>query len=233
MPILRDMPIALTADQVLAMRRGRAARPELVRGAEEAIRLGQGLWQPAAVYDWFEVRGLAGEEVRLALPGGEGAEAVLHVGPKAGLLAGAAQALVAVMTLGPALEARVHELQAGGQGLLAYLLDSAGVVALGAAGEAIRCLAEEAAAARGWGVSPALGPGSLVGWPVQGQRELCALLPLEQIGVQLNSYNVLLPHKSVSVLIGLGPGYDVAHVGSVCHFCSLQDSCWRRREAQA
>jgi hypothetical protein len=110
------------------------------------------------------------------------------------------------------------------------MLDSAGVVGLGAVGEALRCLAEETAAREEWGVSAALSPGSLVGWELVGQRELCALLPLDSIGVRLNGYCVLEPHKSFSLVIGIGPGYDSGHVGSVCKFCALKNSCWRRRE---
>jgi hypothetical protein len=170
--------------------------------------------------------------VRLAA-NGAGAEAVLEVGPKADLLAPARRLLVAVGTLGPALERRVEELQAGGEVLAAYLLDSAGVVALGAVGEALRCLAEETAAEQGWGVGAAVSPGSLVGWPLQGQRALCGLLPLDQIGVRLTKHCVLEPHKSFSVAIGLGPGYEGRHVGSVCKYCALQDTCWRRREEPA
>jgi hypothetical protein len=159
-----------------------------------------------------------------------GQQSTLRIGPKADLLRGAERALVSVVTIGPELERRVHELQAAGEGLKSYLLDSAGVVALGAVSEAIRCLAEEAAADHKWGVSPSLSPGSLVGWPLAGQRELCALLPLDVIGVQLNSHCVLVPYKSVSGLIGLGPGYEASRVGSVCKYCSLRNTCWRRRE---
>ena len=229
MPILRDIPVALTAEQLIAARGQRPVRPELLRDAEQVIALGQSLWQPMALYDWFDVRAVDGELVRVVHNSG-GGEAVLRVGPKADLLTHARRVLVSVGTIGPALEQRVHDLQVGGEGLKSFLLDSAGVLALGAAGEAIRCLAEETAAELGWGVGPALAPGSLVGWPLQGQRALCALLPLEQIGVRLNSHCVLEPHKSSSTLIGLGPSYDSAHVGSVCKYCALQDTCWRRRE---
>ena len=145
-------------------------------------------------------------------------------------MAGAARALVAVGTLGPALEERAGALQRQGEPVLSYLLDSAGVLALGAIGEALRCLAEETAAQAGWGLGAALAPGSLVGWALEGQRALCGLLPLDQVGVRLSDYCVLEPHKSFSVLIGLGPGYDARHVGSVCKLCALQDTCWRRRE---
>jgi len=72
--------------------------------------------------------------------------------------------------IGPALERRVSELHAAADDLLAFMLDSVGVLALGAIGEALRDRAEKRAAEFGWGVSPALSPGSLVGWPVEGQR---------------------------------------------------------------
>ena len=114
--------------------------------------------------------------------------------------------------------------------MAAYMLDSAGVVALGAVGEALRCLVEETAAELGWGVSPSLSPGSLVGWSLRDQRALCGLLPLEKIGVHLNRSCVLEPHKSASGLVGLGPDYGTTRVGSVCKYCALQKTCWRRRE---
>jgi hypothetical protein len=242
MPILTDIPVALTPEEILATRGKRRVQPALLHDAEEAIILGQTLWQPAAVYDWFDVVELSGEEVTLSPstldgsgagsePGGARRQAVvLDLGPRADLLAGARRALVAVGTIGPELERRVQELQAAREGLKSYLLDSAGVVALGAVGEALRCMAEEAAAAQGWGVSPALSPGSLVGWPLTGQRALCGLLPLADIGVFLNGYYVLEPHKSFSSLIGLGPGFASRKVGSVCKYCTLKDTCWRRRE---
>jgi hypothetical protein len=230
MPILRDIPIALTAEEIIPSRRQKRPSPALLRDAQEAIDLGQTLWQPVAIYDWFDVRARDGETVTIAPAGGDGPGSVLHVGRKADLLAAAEQALVSVISIGPALEQRVQELQNAGEHLKAYMLDNAGVVALGAAGEAIRCVVEEAASERGWGVGASLSPGSLVGWSLRGQRDLCTLLPLDQIGVLLNDHYVLVPHKSASSLIGLGPGYDSAHVGSVCKYCALQDTCWRRRE---
>jgi hypothetical protein len=230
MPILGDIPIALTAEEVIASQRRGRSLPTLLKDAAEAITLGQALWQPQAVYDWFDVRAVSEQRVHVSSATEPDAEVVLHVGPKADLLDPAVQVLVTVCSIGPALEQRVHELQAAGESLKSFLLDSAGVLALGAASETLRCLAEEVAEERGWGVSPALSPGSLVGWSLRGQRELCALLPLEEIGVRLNEQCVLVPHKSASTVIGLGPGYDSAHVGSVCKYCALAETCWRRRE---
>jgi hypothetical protein len=236
MPILTDVPVALTPEEILATRGKRRVQPGLLRDAEEAIALGQTLWRPVAVYDWFDVVELSGEQVTLSPSTGDGVgdpprqTVVLAIGPKADLLAGARRALVGVGTIGPQLEQRVHELQEAREGLKSYLLDSAGVVALGAVGEALRRLAEEVAQAQGWGVSAALSPGSLVGWPLTGQRALCGLLPLADIGVHLNGFYVLEPHKSFSSLVGLGPEFASRKVGSVCKYCTLQDTCWRRRE---
>jgi hypothetical protein len=253
MPILRDVAITLTVEELLSAQGRNEHQPGLVAAAKEAIALGQTIFAPAAIYDEFEVQAVVGERVALCAreQGSKGAREqgssganmnvpplpcssapLLTVGPKADLLAPAQRLLVAVYTIGPALERQVSELYIAGEPLLSYMLDCVGVMALGMVGERLRRLAEELATGRGWGVSPALSPGSLVGWPVQGQRELCALLPLADIGVRLNEYCVLEPHKSVSLAIGLGPGYESHEVGSVCHYCALKDTCWRRRERE-
>jgi hypothetical protein len=231
MPILRDIPITLKAEDIIASPNKGQHRPALLRHAEEAVALGQTLWQPACVYDTFDVHSVEGE--RATLCGVDGVETVLTIGRKADLMAPARRAVVGVVTIGPALEHKVRELQAAGDNMMSYLLDSAGVVALGAAGEALRCIAEDAAEELGWGVSPSLSPGSLVGWPLRGQHDLCGLLPLEQIGVRLTNHAVLEPHKSASGLVGLGPDYESTRVGSVCKYCALQKTCWRRREEPA
>ena len=230
MPILKQIPFEVTPEEVVASHGQRPISPALLKDAEKAIALAQALWQPLAVYDWFDAIAVTGEELRVFSSNDPGGDVVLHVGPKAHLLEDARVLLVGVGTIGPALERRVRELQEQGESLQSYLLDSVGVVALGAVGEALRCLVEETASDRGWGVSAAVSPGSLVGWPLQGQRELCGLLPLDSIGVELNQYYVLETHKSFSVAIGQGPGYASVKVGSVCRYCALKDSCWRRRE---
>ncbi len=233
MKILHNIPISLTPEYVLKEQYRRKDRPAplwMAAVAEEAVALSQDLAAPAAVYAEFPVQDVSGEQVTLTTSESSiAANVKLSVGPKADLLAPADRVMVAVYTIGPALERRVHELNQTGETVLAYMLDSVGVLTLGAVGEILRGKAEARAAELGWGVSPALSPGSLVGWTLQGQQQLCALLPLERIGVRLNEYYVLEPHKSVSMVIGLGPGYESHSVGSVCRYCSLADSCGIRR----
>ena len=231
MPILRDIPISLTADEVVQAQKGQRRRgarnlSAMTAEAQKAIETAQPLYAPAVVYAELTVQEVDAERVVLAPQNGQ--DHVLQVGPHADLLAPATQLLAAVYTLGPALEERVAQLNQSGEVLAAYWLDTIGVMALGAVGEALRGLVEEKAAERDWGVGASLSPGSLVGWPMRGQRALCKLLPLADIGVQLSPHCVLEPHKSVSTVVGMGPGYKAHEVGSACRFCALADSCWRR-----
>jgi hypothetical protein len=234
MPILRDIPIRLTADEILQSgRRGNpmtARSPVVLRAADQAVQIALDVIRPTAVWDEFAI---TQESERIVALDGPHGRTELAIGKGAALLQEARRIMAAVWTIGADLETRVSELHHEGLALLAFMLDTAGVLALGAVGEAVRGIAEQRASAQGWGVSPALSPGSLPGWPVQGQRKLCALLRLREIGVELSPYYVLQPHKSCSAVVGIGPGYTSAHVGSLCERCALSETCWRRRRDAA
>jgi hypothetical protein len=230
MPVLSDIEIELDAREVvLALHRGKKAPEALIGETRDAIARSQDLIYPRALYEWVKVLGVDGELVLLA-SGNGGGDAVLRLGPHADLMAKAELALVSIVTIGSELDEHVEELNKSGELLEAYLLDSVGVVALAEVGKAVREYAEKEAASRGWGVSASLAPGSLQGWPIEGQFDLCALLPLDDIDVHLKESGVLVPFKSASGLIGLGGKYRSKKVGSVCRFCIRADTCWRRKK---
>jgi cobalamin-dependent methionine synthase I len=222
-PILRELPFSLTAD-VLAHSLGeRGDEPVFREAVTRVVKMIEELAKPAAVYDFVPVRevgedyAIVGQDIRLSL------------GPHADLLAPAKQALIFLVTLGPAVEERVEQLLKAGDTLEGYLLDSAAVMALGLAGDNLKRMAEARAAELGWGVGRRLAPGSLVGWPLRDQDKLVSLLPIQEIGVHITQSHVLVPHKSATTLIGLGPGYEEHTVGTVCYLCNLRATCWRRR----
>ena len=221
MPVLKDIEIHISIDELLRAQGSAAQRPAVLEAARWAIAEAQRLAEPAAVWALLPVHHVDGEKARVG-------EAWLRVGPHAALLAPARQALASVVTIGPTLEAEVRRLNQEGRLLEGFLLDSAGVLALAAVGDSLRRLTEALAAQREWGVSLALAPGSLVGWPIHDQKALCSLLDLSAIGVTLNPSQVLVPHKSASGLVGLGPGYTARQVESACRFCPQRETCWRR-----
>jgi hypothetical protein len=221
MPVLKDIEVHISVDELLRAQGSAAQRPAVRDTAQWAIAEAQRLAEPAAVWALLPVHQVDGERARVG-------EAWLRVGPHTDLLAPAREALVSVVTIGPTLEAESRRLIQEGSLLEGFMLDSAGVLALAAVGDSLRHLVEALAAQRAWGVSLALAPGSLVGWPVHDQKALCSLLDLAAIGVTLNSSQVLVPHKSASRLVGLGPGYTATQVESACRFCPQRETCWRR-----
>lgn len=203
MTIVKEIPVSLTAREVVdSLHRGRTAAPKMLEKTEEAVVRAEDLWEPVVVFDWIGIEAVSDAEVRIN-PSNGGVD-TLDVGPHADLLKKAEIALVSVHSIGPRLDEAVRELNRKGDNLLAYLLDSVGVVGLGKVGEAVRAMAEKEAEERNWGVGANLSPGSLVGWPLEGQAPLCSLLPIQEAGITLNTSNILVPFKTVSGLIGLG-----------------------------
>lgn len=229
---LTDISVSIDPETVLlTLNRGRSI-PSLNAGMQAAVTEARALIKPAAALAWVRVDKVDGQCVSISSEGAGGTinSAVLELGPHADLMALASIALISVGTIGDDLDEAVADLSQKGNLLEGYFLDSAGVVALAEVGRAVRETAEATAAEFGWGVSPSLGPGTLAGWPITGQRELWDFLDGDSVGVVLCESGVLKPHKSATALIGLGKAYGSRRVGSVCGFCQLRATCWRRRE---
>ncbi len=107
----------------------------------------------------------------------------------------------------------------------AYLYDIIGLAVLEKVRQRINRLVEAEAREMNWGVGPFLSPGSVHGWDLDDQVNLCALLPMEKIGVTRSEKGILEPFKTLSCLIGIGPDYSARTVGETCEVCSKKDRC--------
>jgi len=223
MPVLRGFPITIERDEVVRRQSLKDPKPAVLAVADWAVQRALELAEPQVAYAVYASEGVHADE--LWLEGGTR----LRLGPHADLAAKARRMIVTVQTIGPHLEAEVRQLMAGADPLKGYMLDCAGVVAVGQAGARIRALIEEMAKKEGWGVSLSMYPGSPMGWPTRAQKDLIALVPAAEIGVELTSGYMLKPQKSSSTLVGIGPGYEETTVGSQCHWCAIQETCWRRK----
>ena len=230
MPIHRDIPIHMTAAEVMtAVSRGRRDASWMAAPAAKAIEQAMRLIDPVVVFDWVTVTDVEGEGVWV-IPAAGGNPLQLRLGPHAGLMEGARVALASINSIGGRLDDEIKRLNAQGDALEGYLLDCVGVVALSKVGDAAARMAEDRAREMGWAVGARLAPGSLVGWDTARQTEICDLLPLEAADIRLTDSGLIVPFKSASGLIGVGPGYRETRVGSVCGLCRLKDSCWRRKD---
>jgi hypothetical protein len=146
-------------------------------------------------------------------------------------LAGASEVVLAVCTIGPALEERVAALFAAGHTLQALALDGAGSGAVGEVSRMMGARICDAASARGLNVGMRASPGQ-EGWSIWQQRTLFRLVPGDEIGVRLTESCLMLPRKSVSFALGLGT--EMSPDGVPCDFCSKRERCrWRKEGVQA
>ena len=231
---LSNIDITLDANAVLegqGIDPGRA-RPGLVEPAEAILPRLPDLLDGAAIYDVFPVLTssdkLSGSEQpswdhkTIRLDGGLTFEGPLP----ARALEGAEKVAIAVCTIGPALEAAVKELF-DDDPVQAMALDGAGVAALREVSWVVIDEVRTIAAEHGWGSGMRAQPGQ-EGWSILQQRAIFGHLPGDQIGVRLNDSCLMVPQKSVSFVIGMGPGMRPDAVA--CDFCSRRERClWRVR----
>ena len=137
-------------------------------------------------------------------------------------LASAQSIALIVCTIGRRLDERISALMVNDPAL-ALALDSFGSVATEALGTAVCHRLEEAAAQRQQCTSVPLSPG-MVGWPVEvGQPQIFSNLDAAAIGVTLNDSALMIPRKSISLVLGFAP--TPFEAGAPCDFCALRNTC--------
>jgi hypothetical protein len=131
-----------------------------------------------------------------------------------------------VSTAGPRLEHWSGELMAGGDMMRGYIVDA---IASEYVEQASAWLEKKIAGhvqSRGWKMTNRYSPG-YCDWPVSEQHKLFSLLPEKFCGITLTESALMIPIKSLSGIIGLGP--DVKRGAFQCSICDLKE-CFRRRE---
>jgi hypothetical protein len=202
----------------------RQRRSAAVGIAEQAIKIGLELLQPAVVTATFAVVEFRHEQVRFEGGGHLGGPLIAEH------FRSARSVVVAVCTIGPALEAVASESFAEDPAL-GVALDAVGSAAVDMLAMEMCRQVDEKAAVDGLRTTVPLSPG-LVGWPLAaGQRQLFALVDAATIGVTLTEGYMMTPHKSTSLAVGTGP--DVEHVGETCDYCSMAGTCRYRQEHSA
>jgi hypothetical protein len=217
---ITDIRISLEAADVLEGQGidPRRARAGLMDAAQGVLADLTDLLEPALVYDVFPVRSFRGKTIELE--GGGTFEGPLA----ARALAGAEKVAPAVCTIGEALEQRVNELFSPDP-VQAMALDGAGVAALREVSRVVNDEGCETASAHSWGTGMRAQPGQ-AGWLIWQQRVIFEHLPADEIGVRLNDSCLMIPRKSVSFAIGMGPHMQPDVVA--CDFCSKPKRCpWR------
>lgn len=224
--IKRDWEIHFDAGQYAAQAGGSLARllarPGMQADWEAALADARALVRPAAIWDSFPIREFRHE--RLVMANG----VAIGGGPVGAVVAGAHELVIGVCTVGDEISARISAYQCNGQRLRSLFLDDLGSWAVDQVRQQLCRTVEADAAARGWRASPALSPGESE-WSVADQAVIFRLLDTRPIGVTLSESLVMSPIKSLSLIIGVGPGPLGVEGGSNCDFCTIRERCAHRR----
>jgi len=191
----------------------------LVSHAERAVVEGAALLAPTVAQNRRAITAVRHDQIRL-----EGG--ALLSGPLVTRELGKAQEVVAIIvTIGDRLEALVSNLIAA-EPAFALALDGFGSAAVQAVADAACERIRVEAAAAGMQTTLPLSPG-MVGWDLgTGQRQIMALLGESNASVRLTRSSLMLPKKSLSMVLGIG--VEVTAEGSVCDLCNLADTCRHR-----
>lgn len=223
MTVIRDIPLSLTMGHVLR-RQGMgdisAVSPKILALSRELLDEAVPLQflETAIAYEFCPVKEINDRGERL-----QG-----HIFLKTGLLQKrlpfASELAAIVCTIGPQLERKVTDYFACDEPLRGVLLDGIGSAAVDIlAQEACRmiCVVAES---RGNEFSSPLSPG-MPGFPLSEQWALCRIAQAEKIGVHLSKSAMMIPRKSISMLVGIGPKMPTWTKAQVCSECVLKKTC--------
>ncbi len=129
-----------------------------------------------------------------------------------------------VTTAGEAVSQRCLELNRAGDTIYSYVLDTLGTVVAEKTLEKMMLMLESQLPS-GWHLSESYSPG-YCNWDVAQQQMLFSFFPPGFCGVTLSPSSLMHPVKSVSGLIGLGPGLN--RKGYHCDICNDKTCIYRR-----
>jgi len=223
MPVIRDIPLSLKTREVLrrqGLGGGAKVRPEikiLIRELLASLKKAR-LLEPAAAYEYYTVSSMNDSQISL-----EGDKAI-HGPLIPAIFPEAKELAVLLCTIGPRLEKQVTDYSKNSAALQGMILDGIGSTAVDMmALEVFRRLASEVSS-RGYEISSPVNPG-MPGFPLTEQWNLLRLVNADEIGVSLTASGVMVPRKSTSMVMGIGPQMTRWTQAEVCARCSLRETC--------
>lgn len=142
-------------------------------------------------------------------------------------LRGATSVRIFVATIGDALENAASRYMEDGEALHGYLMDRIASLAVESLAENHERYLRDFYAPRGESVSARLSPG-YCDWPVEEQRKLARVIPFSRAGVRLTESCMMVPKKSISAIVGIGPkGLFSPKRRAQCGVCDMVECSYR------
>ena len=220
--------LKLDVDGVL---RGQGADPDIIRSrsprlvdtAEKALASVIDLLEPAVLVKEFKVTGFKHNSMEL-----EGGKKIS--GPLvAGHLAGASYITVAICTVGSKIDGYASDIM-DDDIVLGLAVDGVGSAAAESLANAVCHEIEIKAAAEGLQTTIPLSPG-MIGWGVdECQPLIFDLVDPSEIDVSLTPYYLMVPRKSLSMIMGIGP--NISSGERICDYCAMRETCRYQNQSE-
>ena len=143
------------------------------------------------------------------------------------LLKGAKDVRLFLVTIGDGIEHAATSMMHKGERLEGYILDRIGSFAVESLAEDAENLLRKRYEAKGKSVSVRVSPG-YCDWPIEEQEIMCRAMDFSRIGVSLTKSFMMVPKKSISGLVGIGPKGHFLNTGSPCSRCKTSGCSYRR-----
>lgn len=223
MPVVSNIPINLEIMAVLRREgfgKQTEVRPEIKNIVLELLNYVEEahLLEPSMAYEIYSASEMGNRQIFQA-NSTHSAETPFH-----SFVAEAEEFAVVVCTIGSSLEQQVTNYSKQKESLRAMLLDGIGSAAIDIlTQEACQIIANEVSS-QDFQVSSPINPGMPI-LPITKQRELLAMVPSQEIGVSLTSSGIMVPRKSTSMVVGIGPQMETWALEEVCAHCNLKETC--------
>ena len=221
MPIVHNVPLILGTEQVLRRQgigRRMRLKPEMMVILHELLATVNDFLEPSIAYEFHSIT--MKRDGQLCLEEGT----VLQGRLLPSLLPSARELAVVVCTIGPRLEEEVTECFNKKEPLRGLLLDGIGSAAVDSLTQEVCKLMMREASSRGYQASSPLSPG-MPGFPITEQWQMLNLVPAGEIGVSLTPIGMMMPRKSISMVIGMGSEMPTWTQAEVCARCNLRKTC--------
>ena len=226
MPVKGDITLNLTDGEVFrreGFREYSRIRPEIKSLIQELLASVKNahLLEPSIAYEIYHVTGIDHHQVFLDN------NLVLQCSLLSSLFPEIKELVAVVGTIGPKLEKQVTNYMNQDEPLRGVLLDGIGSAAVDCLMQEVCNFIEVEASSQSYQSSSPVSPG-MPGFPITEQWPLLKLAHASQIGVSLTSSGIMIPRKSTSMVIGLGPRMVKWARSEVCAHCSLGKTCHYR-----
>ena len=223
MPVVNDISLTLSTAEVMrrvGVKEGSILRQKLEALKEKLLdRIAENdLLEPAIAYEIYPIIEIHKHRTRLQ------GDAVLEGSLIPSVFSKAGELAVVICTVGLKLEQEVSACFERNERLEGLLLDGIGTSAMDSLAQKACRFMSRMAWKQGRQASSSLSPG-MPGFPMSEQWHLFELAPAREIGVNLTPSGMMVPRKSLSMVIGIGPEMNTWTQPEVCVRCTLNKTC--------